>query len=314
MEYVKLGSTPLEVSRIGFGCWAIGGHGYGYVDGDVSKRAIRKALDLEINFFDTANVYGFGYSESLLSEALGERRHNVVIATKVGVNWDSKGKTYRDCSPRNISQSLEESLRRLKVDCIPLYQIHWHDGKTRIDEIMDTLGRCRESGKIKYIGFCGFPTALIDVACSLGELVSMQALYNVKRRENEKTMKNCFYGHRMAVVAYEVLGRGLFSGKYGAGSRFGEKDTRGNDPEFQGKQLARNIEISRVLGEVGAKHGKSAAQTAIRWVLERQFVTCALVGAKSPRQVAENAGALGWSLDEEDLERLNQITETKVSG
>lgn len=304
MEYAKLGYTQLEVSRIGFGCWAIGGHGYGYVDDNVSKRAIRKALDLGINFFDTANIYGFGHSESLLSEALGEQRHEVVIATKVGLNWDREGRTYRDCSPRNILKSLEESLRRLKIDCIPLYQVHWHDDKTRIDDIMDTLGRCQASGKIRYIGCGSFPAELIDAACSLGKLVSMQALYNLKRRENEKTMENCFYRHKIGVLSYQVLGRGLFSGKYGINSSFGENDTRNKDLEFGDKELKKNIAISRVLEEVGARYGKSAVQTAIRWVLDKPFVTCALVGAKSPDQVEENAGALGWSLDEEDLKRL----------
>lgn len=314
MEYVKLGHTSLEISRIGFGCWAIGGHGYGYVDDNVSKKAIRKALELGINFFDTANVYGFGHSESMLSEALGEDRHEVIIASKVGVNWDSAGRTYRDCSPSNILQSLEGSLRRLRLDCIPLYQIHWHDGKTRIDDIMETLGRCRDSGKIRYIGCCSLPSDLIDDACSYDELVSMQALYNVKRRENEKTMEGCFYGHQMGVVAYEVLGRGLFSGKFGTNSRYGDKDTRSRDPQFQEKELEHNLEISGVLTEVGERYSKSAAQTAIRWVLEKPFVTCALVGAKSPLQIEENAGSLGWFMDQEDLERLNQLTETKVSG
>jgi myo-inositol catabolism protein IolS len=312
MEYRRLGTSDLEVSRISFGCWAIGGHGYGAVDDSVSKRAIWKALDLGISFFDTANVYGFGHSESLLSEALGELRHEVVIATKFGVNWDSEGKTYRDCSARSVMQSLEESLRRLKVDCIPLYQIHWHDGKTRIDEIMGTLKRCREAGKIKCIGCCNFPSELIDAARSSGELVSVQALYNVKRRENEKAISESFHRHQMGAIAYEVLGRGLFSGKFGTNSRFGDNDTRSRDPEFQDKELAKNIQISRALTEIGRRHGKSAAQTAIRWVLEKPFVTCALVGAKTPAQIEENVGSLGWSLDEGDLERLDRLGEEKV--
>jgi aryl-alcohol dehydrogenase-like predicted oxidoreductase len=313
MEYIKLGHSPLEISRIGFGCWAIGGHGYGSVDDSVSIKAIRKALELGINFFDTANVYGFGHSESLLSEALGEERHEVVIATKVGMNWDSAGRTYRDCSPHNIVQSLEASLRRLRIDCLPLYQIHWHDGKTRMDDIMDTLARCRDSGKIRYIGCCSLPSSLMDEACAFDELVSMQALYNIKRRENEKTMENCYFSCQIGVVAYEVLGRGLFSGKYGINSRFGDRDTRSRDPQFRGNELENNLEILQALTEVGRRYSKSAAQSAIRWVLEKPFVSCALVGAKSPFQVEENAGALGWSLDQMDLRCLNRIAGERVS-
>lgn len=307
MEYARLGRSDLEISGIGFGCWAIGGHGYGYVDDNASKKAIWRALDLGINFFDTANVYGFGHSESILSEALGEHRHEVVIATKVGVNWDSEGNTYRDCSPLNILGSLEESLRRLRVECITLYQVHCHDGKTSIQDIMETLERCRESGKIRYAGCCNFPIELIEAAGSSDDLVSVQALYNIKKRENEKTMEECFYGRQMGVVAYEVLGRGLFSGKYVTTSSFGEKDTRSRDPEFIEEELERNVEISRVIAEVGSRYGKSAAQTAIRWALEKPFLTCALVGAKTQVQVEENAGAIGWSLDEEDLEILNSL-------
>ena len=306
MEFRKLGTSDLNISRVGFGCWAIGGHGYGAVDDDISKRAVGKALDLGITFFDTANVYGFGRSESVLSEALGERRHEVIIATKFGVNWDSEGKTYLDCSPSNITRSLEESLRRLRIDCIPLYQIHWHDGKTEIDQIMETLDGCRQSGKVRYVGCCNFDMDFIEAARSCGELVSLETLYNVKKRENESRMAQCFH-HQMGVVAYEVLGRGLFSGKFAADSGFGDNDTRVRDPEFQDKELERNIKISRVLAEVGLRHGKSAAQIAIRWVLEKPFVTCALIGAKTAAQVEENAGAVGWSLDREDLDRLNRI-------
>ncbi len=314
MQRRRVGKSELEISEVGFGCWAIGGHGYGNVDDKVSKRAIQKALDLGINFFDTANVYGFGHSETLLSEALGSHRQEVVIATKVGVNWTSDGNTYRDCSPPTLLQSLEESLRRLRVDCIPLYQIHGHDGKTRMDDIMDVLRRCQEAGKIRYIGCCNFPIDLIGAVGSSNDLVSLQALYNVKQRENERTMEDCYSGRQMGVIAYEVLGRGLFSGKYGVTSRFGEKDTRVRDPQFRGKELERNIEILRGLAKVGARYGKSAAQAAIRWVLDKPFLTCALVGAKTPAQIEENAGAVGWSLHEEDLERLNLLTRGEVTG
>jgi len=311
MELRTLGKSALEVSRIGFGSWAIGGHGYGYVDDDTSKKAIWKALDLGINFFDTASVYGFGHSESLLSEALGEQRHKVVIATKFGVNWDSEGNLYRDCSSQRILQSLEGSLRRLRVDSIPLYQIHWHDGRTSIDEIMETLQLCRDAGKIRYIGCCNFLPELIDAARASGDPISLQALYNVRNRENEKLMADCL-DHQMGVVAYEVLGRGLFSGKYSIKSEFGENDTRSRDQQFREKDLERNIEISRMLSEVGARYGKSASQTAIRWVLDKSFVTCALVGAKTPAQVEENAGSLGWCMVEEDLERVNLLKSPKV--
>jgi len=139
MEYRRLGLTGLRISRVGFGCWAIGGHGYGLVTEKDFSAAVKEALDLGINFFDTADVYGFGRSERILAKALGSRRKEVVIATKFGVAWNKQGQTYKDCSPRRAEQALEGSLNRLKIDCIPLYQIHWHDGITPIPEIMQAL-------------------------------------------------------------------------------------------------------------------------------------------------------------------------------
>ena len=147
----------MTVSRLAFGCWAMGGHGYGTVDDAESIAAVKKALELGINFFDTADVYGFGHSERILSEALDSRRHDVVIATKFGVSWDDSGKTRKDCSPKRLVEALEGSLRRLRVECIPLYQIHWHDGITPVPDLMETLLRCREAGKIRYIGCSNFP-------------------------------------------------------------------------------------------------------------------------------------------------------------
>lgn len=161
MEYKKLGHSDIEVSRIGFGCWAIGGHGYGKVDDRDSMLAIQKAVDLGINFFDTADVYGFGHFEEILSKALGSKRHDVVIATKFGVNWDNNGKTFLDCSPGRIETAIDASLRRLKLEMIPLYQIHWYDNVTPLEEVLLQLKRCQEIGKIRYIGLSNFPIALL---------------------------------------------------------------------------------------------------------------------------------------------------------
>ena len=149
MEYAKLGLSDLRVSRIGFGCWAIGGHGYGKTDDKESIKAIQKALHLGINFFDTADVYGFGHSEEILCKALGSQKDNVIIATKFGVNWDERGNTFYDCSPKRVTEALEGSLRRLKIDCIPVYQIHWYDNVSPILETLEVLKKYQESGKIQ---------------------------------------------------------------------------------------------------------------------------------------------------------------------
>jgi aryl-alcohol dehydrogenase-like predicted oxidoreductase len=304
VEYKKLGKTDLSVSRIGFGCWAIGGHGYGRVDDKESIRAIETAIELGINFFDTANVYGFGHSEKLLSKALGRSRHDVVIATKGGVKWDDGGNSFRDCSAKAIVESLEGSLRRLKIDCIPLYQIHWPDEKTPISETLEALERCREAGKIKHVGCCNFPLELIRKARKSCELVSTQSLFNLSHRDNEATLGDCSSSMRMSVFVYGVLARGLFSGKYDSNSKFGEDDTRAKDKDFSGEDLRRNLNIVEALKVLAEKHNKSPAQVAIRWVLDLPFVTCALVGAKTAVQVKENCGSVGWMLDESERQSL----------
>ena len=311
MEYKRLGSTNLEISRIGFGCWAIGGHGYGNVDDRESIKAIQKALDMGVNFFDTADVYGFGYSEEILSKALGSQRDKVIVATKFGVNWDANGKTYKDCSSKRIVEALDNSLRRLKIDCIPLYQIHWHDGKTPIEDVMETLLKCRNAGKILHIGCCNFSKELILKTSDISRIESYQCLYNLTKRQNENIIKYSSEELRINVLAYGVIGRGVFSAKYNKDSRFGENDTRMSDSDFQGAQYDKNILIAGKLNEIGRKYGKTPVQVAIRWVLENSNVTCAITGSKTPEQVAENVGVVGWSLDQGDMELIDSIVSKK---
>ena len=307
MIYKRLGSTDVNISCIGCGCWAIGGHGYGKTDTKESIEAIQRALEAGINFFDTADVYGFGYSEELLSDALGTKRKDVIIATKVGVNWDQNGKTYKVLQPDHIIQAVENSLQRLKIDCIPLYQIHWHDGKTEIETVMETLVKCRETGKIQYIGCCNLSEELFFNACKIHRIETCQYPYNLVERTYEDFLKNVSAKLGISIFPYSVLGRGIFSAKYTLLSHFGENDTRSSDPNFYGEQYRQNLLIAEQLKEIGERYGKTAAQVAIRWVLEQPYITCALVGVKNPGQVAENIGAIGWSLSQDDIKRLDSI-------
>jgi len=296
------------VSRIGFGCWAMGGHGYGVVEDSQSIRAIHRALDLGVNFFDTAGVYGFGRSESVLAEALGERRRDAVIATKFGVHWDKEGKIYRDSSPGRVVGALEESLHRLKIDCIPLYQIHFHDQKTPVADTMEALLKCRDAGKLRYIGCSNFPLHLIEEARGEGEVVSIQARMNVIQRENELLLESCFRAHRMGTIIYGALMRGLFTGKYGAKSNFGSNDTRSADANFQGDRLAYNLGIVEKMRELGQRYNQSCAQIALRWVLDSPYVTSVIVGAKTANQVVDNVKAIGWNLEESDRLSIDRMT------
>lgn len=306
MEYKKLGNTNLKISRIGFGCWAIGGHGYGKVDDNESIRAIQKALDLGINFFDTADVYGFGHSEEVLTKALGEKAKDVVIATKFGVGWDKNGGTYKDCSPERARKALEDSLHRLKVNCIPLYQIHWYDNKTNISDTMEVLERCREEGKIMHIGCSNFSSDLLFEATKTSVIGSLQCEYSIIKNKIDANILNCSDKMKIGIIVFNVLTRGLLTGKYTSATKFDDNDTRMRDENFYGDVLKKKLYLINKLKQIGLHCGKSPAQIAIRWALENQNVVSAIVGAKTSEQVIENAQSLGWNFDQAKL-ALNEL-------
>ncbi len=306
MEYRKLGLTDLKISRIGFGCWAIGGHGWGKVDDRDSIAAIHKALDLGINFFDTADVYGLGHSEEILSKALGNQRNKIIIATKFGVKWNKNGKISHDINPKRVIEALDSSLRRLKIDCIPLYQIHWPDLKTPISETMEVLEKCQKAGKIKYIGCSNFSSDLIHNAQKISRLESLQAPYNIIERDIEKELLSCCQEYQMSVITYSPLVQGLFSGKYGKDSKFDKQDIRSQYKNWQGEKFEANLKIIDKLKEIGIRYNKTPAQVAIRWVLDNPFITCAITGIQKPEQIEENVGAMDWKLLKDDREEITK--------
>jgi aryl-alcohol dehydrogenase-like predicted oxidoreductase len=309
MEYSTLGSTELEISKIGLGCWAIGGHGYGPVERKEAIRAVLTAFELGVNFFDTADVYGFGRSEEILSEALGERRHEVVIATKFGVCWNGKGETYKDCRRGTILRALEGSLRRLKLETIPLYQVHWWDGMTPFHEIIETLKECQKAGKIRFFGCTNFSLEMIHEAKKSGRFSSIQSVFNMLETENGNLLRKCFFEQEMGTIAYSVLARGFFSGKYHIGSSFGKADTRAKEIKLTEGKTRKIFQISEILKTIGLSCQKSPAQIAIKWVIDNPFITTAIVGAKSDNQVAENVAVFGWDLSPEHKKILTTIEE-----
>lgn len=298
MEYQKLGLTDLKISRIGFGCWAIGGHGYGEVDDRQSIFAIDKAVDLGINFFDTADVYGFGHSERMLSKALGAKRHDVVIATKGGVKWNANGETALDCSPQRIASAIDASLRRLRLDTIPLYQIHWHDKVTPIQEVLAVLKRHQEEGKIRHIGLCNSAAALLMDVADAWEVQSIQVPYNIANATIEDGIARYVNERRASLLVYNVLMRGLLTGKYSPGAVFGESDTRAADATFSPSRMRDHQELISELSRIGRLSNRTPSQVAIRWVLNSNLVTCALLGIKTAAQVEENADVFEWNLVE----------------
>jgi aryl-alcohol dehydrogenase-like predicted oxidoreductase len=304
MEYVQLGGTDLRISRVGFGCAPIGGHDYGAVDDRTSLGALHRAFELGINFFDAADVYGFGRAETLLGTAFAGKLDRVVIATKVGVRWDQNGRTWRDLSITWLEKALEASMRRLGADFIPLYQVHWPDPATPIGVAIATLGEFRAAGKIGHIGCCNLGKAELDEAVRAGPVESLQLPLSLMDRTRLELVKHSATNHGLSVLCYDVLARGLLTGKYSKAHRFEGNDTRKGSEYFRADRMAEGLEVVARLKSVGSIHGCTPPQIAVRWAMDQAGVSVALTGIKTPAQAEENALSAQCMLAPDELKYL----------
>ncbi|MFA6145776.1 MAG: aldo/keto reductase [Patescibacteria group bacterium] len=309
MEYQKLGQTNLCISRIGFGGAPIGGADYGKVNDQQSILAVKTAYKLGINFYDTADIYGFGHSEKILAKGFSlKERKNIVMATKFGVRWDcKKNKSYRDLSRRYILEAVKKSLFNLKINTIPLYQIHYPDPKTPISETMKTLKELQKNGKINFIGCSNFTADLIKEYQKYGRIESAQMSYNILDQGAEKNLFPICKKLKMSIIIYSPLAQGLLSGKYGENTKFSNNDRRNRGIYFTKESLKRVIPIIAELKKLGRRYRKTPAQVAIRWILDHPQITCVLVGIKNPKQAKEALGALGWRLTLEERKKLTKM-------
>ncbi len=308
MEYRFLGNSDLEVSTICFGCWAIGKWGWGNdVDDANSIAAIHRALDLGINFFDTADVYGRGHSEEILAKALGRRRKEVIIATKVGNRWDESGRIWGDLSREYILKAVDDSLRRLQTEVIDLYQVHRPDENTPICETMEALLECVKAGKVRYIGLSNQTPEQIREYLKYGPVVSLQPPLNLLYRYAEVQLLPLCQEKNIGVIPYSPLARGLLTGKYDRPVSFPEGDFRRDYFLFMGEAFARNIKIVKALQKYAEAAGRPVSHLAIAWILAHPAVTSAIVGAKRPKQIEETAGAFDWKLGQDELKAIDRI-------
>ncbi len=308
MEYRKLGNSDLEVSVIGFGAWGIGGAPFWKNEGDAASiRAIEKAADLGINFFDTAPVYGFGRSEELIGEALKSCRDKVLIATKCGLRWKKEqlGAIDKDCSKKSIFEEVDLSLKRLQIDVIDLYQVHWPDNKTSAEESMEALLELQQKGKVRAIGVSNYSAAQMADCLKFGRIDSLQPEYSLLQRKIEKETVPFCLENNIGIIAYSPLASGVLTGKYDKNTRF--KDWRGKGilGEFTGEAFARNIAKVDRLKEISQAEGKSCAQLAMNWVIRQSGLTCALSGVKNADQIADNLESVGW--EPESAEAIDEI-------
>ena len=311
MKYRQLGKSDLDVSVIGYGAWGIGGKPFWSTEGEKSSiRSIEKAIDHGINFYDTAPVYGFGYSEELLGKALQSKRKDVIIATKCGLVWEKEElKAIRKRSTsESILKEIDLSLKRLCTDYIDLYQVHWPDEEgTPIEETMNTLLQVQKEGKIRYIGVSNYSVDQMKESLKYGQIVSLQPMYSMLERDVERDRLPFCIKNGIGIICYSPLASGVLTGKYGENTKF--KDWRGQGiiGNFTGEVYISHIKKVKQVEGIAQRNGKTLAQLAINWLLHQQGVSTAIVGVKTPDQVEQNIDAIGWEISNNDLKEISDI-------
>lgn len=310
MEKRAFGNTDIQVTPVGLGTWAIGGWMWGGTDEAQSIDTIHRAIDKGIGLIDTAPVYGFGRSEEIVGKALADgRRDQVALATKVALNWnDDHSKVWRDASASRIEQEVEDSLKRLQTDRIDIYQVHWPDPETPMDETAQALEKLYRAGKIRAIGVSNFTPAQMDELQKTVPLHALQPPYNLFERDIDQEVLPYCRQNGIATMTYGALCRGLLTGKMREDTQFTGDDLRKNDPKFQGERYRQYLnavaELNRFATE---RYQKSVLALALRWLVDQPDVTTALWGARRPEQLDPVSEIDGWSLDAEAMTAIDDI-------
>jgi aryl-alcohol dehydrogenase-like predicted oxidoreductase len=310
MEYRQLGKSDLSVSTIGYGAWGIGGKPFWSTEGEENSiRSIEKSIDLGINFYDTAPVYGFGYSEELLGRALQSKRKDVIIATKCGLVWKKEDlKAIRKRATReSILEEIDLSLKRLRTDYIDLYQVHWPDESTPIEETMNTLLQIQKEGKIRYIGVSNYSVDQMKESLNYGQIISLQPMYSMLERDIEKESLPFCVENDIGIICYSPLASGVLTGKYDENTKFQDWRGQGIIGNFTGDVYVSHIKKVKQIAKIAQKHGKTLAQLAINRLLHQKGVTTAIVGVKNPDHVEQNMSSVGWDIPDNDLKIISDI-------
>ncbi len=313
MEFVHVAGTDIEVSRVGLGTWAIGGFLWGGTDEAQSVRTIQEALDRGVTLIDTAPIYGFGTSETIVGKALSGSSHRdrAVIATKLGLAWEGQN-VERNSSRAQIQTEIEDSLRRLGVDRIDIYQVHWPDPCVPFEETAEALSRLRDAGKIRAIGVSNYsPDQMTEFAKS-ARLHTAQPPYNLFEREIEKDVLPHCRERGITTLMYGALCRGLLGGRMRPETSFEGDDIRKVDPKFRAPRFAQYLAAVDALESLARDLDKTLVQLSVRWVLDQPGSHVALWGARRPEQLAPLDGVTGWRLTDEHLARIDDIVARHV--
>ena len=321
MEQRTFGDTDLVTSAIGFGTWEMSTTMYGEIDIDDAARAVNAAIDAGITLMDTAEVYGPYHSERLLAKALGERRNEIVLVTKVGFRWepedpntdpvltDNKG---NDGTHDNIIKCAEGCLQRLETDCIDLLLMHWPDHNTPIAETIGAFEELKQAGKIRHYGVSNYSVAMMEEANRHGKIAANQVGYHLYDQRMDAEVLPWCGANGVGFMGYGTLGFGMLTGAFSEETTFPEGDWRSQGqmfglPQFEGEPFHNTVRATRRLAEFADGYGKSAAQLAIAWALGNPAVTVSLVGMRNERELAENIAATDWRLSDDDRATIATI-------
>lgn len=313
MEKRELGQTGMQVSVISLGCWAMGGQLWGPADDAASVAAIARALDRGINLIDTAPVYGFGHSEEVVGQGIRGRRDQVYISTKCGLKWDDQGNVTYDASRPRILQEIDDSLRRLQVDYIDLYQIHWPDPAPPIEEYATIMAELQQQGKIKAIGVSNFTVEQMAEMMKYCRIDSLQPPYNMFLRQIEEFILPFCHQHNIGVISYGPMYQGMLTGKFFLDGRTPTDPLRAQHSEFRPERFDVNRDALLKLKDVADDLGVDLAQLAINWVICQPGITSAICGARNPQQVEDNVAAASWRLSAQDLARIDEILQERLN-
>ena len=304
MKYNKIPDTDLNISAISLGTWVFGGDVWGSAPEKDCIDAVHAAIRCGINLIDTAPIYGYGRSEKVVGKAIKGKRDRIILATKCGLKGRDLNITV-DLSPEFIREEIENSLRRLKVDCIDIYQCHWPDEETPVEETMKCLLELKKEGKIRYIGVSNFSKKQVEEALEYAPIATLQNHYSLLERSIEKEILGFCRQKGVGIITYGSLGGGILSGKYRQKKKFSNSDARGFFYHFyNGRDFERAEEIVGVLRDIAERGNHPLNQVALNWIRQKDGITSAIVGCRNSKQAESNAGACTWDLYKEDIARL----------
>jgi aryl-alcohol dehydrogenase-like predicted oxidoreductase len=305
-----LGNSDLELTPIGLGTWAIGGgdwaHAWGPQDDADSIAAIHRAVDLGVNWIDTAAVYGLGHSEEMVGRAIKSLSRKPYVFTKCALPWHADRSVYNSLKRSSIAEEVEGSLKRLQVDTIDLYQIHWPKPDDEVEEGWETLACLQEEGKVRWIGVSNFSVDQMKRAMKIAPITSVQPPYSMLRRAIEAEILPFTQANGIGVINYSPMLSGMLTGKMTAerAASLAPDDWRRNNKEFNEPRLSQNLRLVELLREIGSGHGVTPGVVAVAWVLHNPAITGAIVGGRSQKQVEETAAALTFRLTEEEYAKI----------